>query len=179
MLFQKDGFRARRWLPVLLTRRSKPPALTTAAVERTAMSEHHRKLERMYHEHPSINDFFEPEMTVSEGAATIDLPISEKLHHPAGAAHGTAYFKALDDAAFFAANSLVEDVFLLTTQMNLYLTRPISEGTMHARGEVLHERPGQYIAESVIEDDDGNQLARATATFVPSEIELDAEIGYE
>ncbi|WP_336327158.1 PaaI family thioesterase [Halovenus sp. HT40] len=143
------------------------------------MSEHYRKLERMYHDHAPINDFFDPELTISEGEATLDLPVSEKLYHPGGAVHGTAYFKALDDAAFFAANSLVEDVFVLTTQMNLYLTRPISEGTMHARGEVLHEHPGQYIAESVVEDDDGNQLARATATFVPSEIELDAEIGYE
>jgi acyl-coenzyme A thioesterase PaaI-like protein len=63
--------------------------------------------------------------------------------------------------------------------MNLYLTRPVSEGTMRARGEVLHDNPGQYIAEAVLEDDDGNQLARATATFVRSSIELDAEIGYE
>lgn len=143
------------------------------------MSEHHRKLERMYHDHAPINDFFDPEMTVSEGETTIELPISEDLFHPAGAVHGTAYFKALDDAAFFAANSLVEDVFLLTTQMNLYLTRPVSEGRMRARGEVLHEHPGQYIAEAVLEDDDGNLLARATATFVRSNIELDAEIGYE
>ncbi|MXR52533.1 hotdog fold thioesterase [Halovenus sp. WSH3] len=143
------------------------------------MSEHYRKLERMYHDHAPINEFFDPELNVSEGEATIDLPVSEKLHHPAGAVHGTAYFKALDDAAFFAANSLVEDVFVLTTQMNLYLTRPITEGTMHARGEVVHDNPGQYIAGSVIEDDDGSQLARATATFVPSDIELGPEIGYE
>ena len=143
------------------------------------MSEHYRKLERMYHDHAPINDFFDPELTISKGAATLELPISEKLYHPGKAVHGTAYFKALDDAAFFAANSLVEDVFLLTTQMNLYLTRPVSEGTMRARGDVLHEHPGQYIAEAVLEDDDGNQLGRATATFVRSNIELDAEIGYE
>ncbi len=143
------------------------------------MSDHHRKLERMYHDHAPINDFFDPELSISEGASTLELPVSEKLYHPGNAVHGTAYFKALDDAAFFAANSLVEDVFLLTTQMNLYLTRPVSEGHMLARGEVLHDNPGQYIAEAVLEDDDGNQLARATATFVRSNIELDAEIGYE
>ncbi|WP_436900941.1 PaaI family thioesterase [Halovenus halobia] len=143
------------------------------------MTDHHRKLERMYHDHAPINEFFDPELNISEGAATLELPVSEKLYHPGNAVHGTAYFKALDDAAFFAANSLVEDVFLLTTQMNLYLTRPVSEGQMLARGEVLHDNPGQYIAEAVLEDDDGNQLARATATFVRSNIELDAEIGYE
>lgn len=143
------------------------------------MTDHHRKLERMYHDHAPINDFFDPELAISDGTARLELPVSEKLYHPGNAVHGTAYFKALDDAAFFAANSLVEDVFLLTTQMNLYLTRPVSEGSMVAHGEVLQDNPGQYIAEAVLEDDDGNQLARATATFVRSNIELDAEIGYE
>lgn len=133
----------------------------------------------MYHEEAPINDFFEPEMAISEGEATIELSVSEKFFHPAGAVHGTAYFKALDDAAFFAVNSLVEDVFVLTTQMNLYLTRPVSDGVMRARGKVLHEHPNQYIAESVLEDDDGNQLARATAQFARSNIELTPEIGYE
>lgn len=143
------------------------------------MSEHFRKLERMYHDHAPINDFFDPELSISEGEATIELPVSEDLFHPGGAVHGTAYFKALDDAAFFAVNSLVEDVFVLTTQMNLYLTRPVSEGTMRARGEVLHHNPDQYIAESVLEDGDGKQLARATGQFVRSGIELEPEIGYE
>jgi acyl-coenzyme A thioesterase PaaI-like protein len=35
-------------------------------------------------------------------------------HHSIHAVHGSVYFKALDDAAFFAVNSLVEDVFVLT-----------------------------------------------------------------
>jgi len=87
------------------------------------MSEHFRKLERMYHDHAPINDFFDPDLTIEAGRATLELPVSEKLHHPAGGVHGTAYFKALDDAAFFAVNSLVEDVFVLTTQLNLHLTR--------------------------------------------------------
>ena len=37
------------------------------------------------------------------------------MFHTAGAAHGTLFFKMLDDAAFYAANSLVTDRFLLTT----------------------------------------------------------------
>jgi len=142
------------------------------------MSEHFRKLERMYHDAP-IHDFFDPSLTIEEGRATLELPISEKYHHPAGAAHGTAYFKALDDAAFFAVNSLEEDVFMLTTQFNLYLTRPISEGKMTAVGEVVNENPNQYIAEAVLRDEDGNHLARASGSFQSSRIELTPEIGYE
>ena len=144
------------------------------------MSEaHFEKLERMYHESAPINDFFDPTLSIDAGRAELRLPVKEEFYHPANAVHGTAYFKALDDAAFFAVNSLVEDVFVLTTQMNLHLTRPISEGTMTAVGNVVHDHPSQYIAESVLEDDDGNQLARATGTFVPSNVELTADIGYE
>lgn len=133
----------------------------------------------MYHNSAPINEFFDPTITIEEGRAELRLPVKAEFFHPAGAVHGTAYFKALDDAAFFAVNSLVEDVFVLTTQLNLHLTRPVSSGTMTAIGEVVHENPNQYLAESVLEDDDGNQLARATGTFVPSNIELSAEIGYE
>ena len=49
------------------------------------------------------------------GQARITFTIDERVFHAAGAAHGTSYFKMLDDAAFYAANSLVTDRFLLTT----------------------------------------------------------------
>ena len=52
---------------------------------------------------------------------------------PRGAAHGTSYFKMLDDAAFYAANSLVTDRFLLTTAFNLLFTRPLGAGSGHRR----------------------------------------------
>ena len=45
--------------------------------------------------------------------------------HAADAAHGTVYFKMMDDAAFYACNSLVTDRFLLTTAFNLLFTRPL------------------------------------------------------
>ena len=49
------------------------------------------------------------------------------------AAHGTIYFKMLDDAAFYAANSLVTDRFLLTTAFNLHFTKPIRTGEVSPR----------------------------------------------
>ena len=39
---------------------------------------------------------------------------AEAAGHAAGAVHGSYYFKVLDDACYFAANSLVSDVFVLT-----------------------------------------------------------------
>jgi acyl-coenzyme A thioesterase PaaI-like protein len=42
---------------------------------------------------------------------------------------GSVYFKMLDDAAFFAVNSIVEDVFVYTVSLNVQLLRPVASGT--------------------------------------------------
>jgi acyl-coenzyme A thioesterase PaaI-like protein len=62
---------------------------------------------------------------IRHGEAVITLPVRSDLFHAAGALHGALYFLALDNAAFFAVNSLVEDVFVLTTSFTTYLTRPV------------------------------------------------------
>ncbi|MFC7167648.1 PaaI family thioesterase [Halospeciosus flavus] len=142
------------------------------------MTEHFRKLERMYHDAP-INEHYEPELTVLEGETELVMPVKESFHHPLGAAHGSVVFKALDDAAFFAANSLVEDVFVLTTDFNLYFERPVSEGEIRAVGEVVNENPNQLVAEAVAYDDAGNELARGSGQFRRSGAELTPDIGYE
>ena len=56
----------------------------------------------------------------------------------------------LDDAAFFAANSLERDVFVLTTSFTTYLTRPVSSGTLRSVGRVVNRNKSQFIAEAVL-----------------------------
>jgi len=140
--------------------------------------EHFRKLERMYHDAP-ISDTIESDLTVREGEAEIVIPMDESYHHALGGAHGAIYFKALDDAAFFAANSLVEDYFVLTTDFDLYLERPISTGEIRAVGEVFNDNPNQLLAEAIAYNGEGNEIARGTGSFYTSDTELTPEIGYE
>ncbi len=140
---------------------------------------HYRKLERMYHTAP-CNDGLDVTLSIAgEGEAELRLGVDEDDHHAAGGVHGSYYFKALDDATFFAANSLIEDVFLLTTDFHLQLTRPVTEGELRASAAVVNDHPKQLIADGVLYDETGQQLARGTGTFAPSKVELDAEIGYE
>jgi uncharacterized protein (TIGR00369 family) len=140
--------------------------------------EHFRKLERMYHDAP-IADTIESELTVREGEAEVVVPVDESYHHALGGAHGALYFKALDDAAFFAANSLVEDSFVLTTDFDLYLERPVSTGAIRAVGEVFNDNPNQLLASAVAYDSDDCEIARGTGSFYTSDAELTPEIGYE
>jgi acyl-coenzyme A thioesterase PaaI-like protein len=74
---------------------------------------------------------------------------------------------------------LVDDVFVLTVSFNLYLTRPISEGEMKATGRVVHRSRRFFVAESALVDSDGREIARGSGTFMPSNIQLSPEVGYE
>ena len=139
--------------------------------------EHYRKLERMYASAP-INDFFQPVMRVSEGQAVVTTQVRRDFFHAANAVHGALYLKMLDDAAFFAVNSLVTDVFVLTVSLNAYLVRPVAEGEVQAVGRVVHRSRRLYVAESQLVDSGGREIARGSGTFVPSDIPLSPEIGY-
>lgn len=73
----------------------------------------------------------------------------------------------------------MEDVFILTTDFHLQLTRPVSTGEIVASAEVVNDHPKQLIADGALRDDDGDQLARGTGTFQKSGVELTPEVGYE
>ncbi len=131
----------------------------------------------MYRTAP-VNEYFRPALTVGEGEAEVEMTVRPDFFHAASAVHGTVYFKALDDATFFAVNSLVTDVFVLTVSFNLYLTRPISEGTMRAKARVTHRSRQLFLAEGELFDGEGRLIARGSGSFMRSTIALSAEIGY-
>ena len=131
----------------------------------------------MYQTAP-VNDFYNPHLEIAEGQATIEIEVREKHFHAAGAVHGSVYFKMLDDAAFFAANSLEFDVFVLTTSFTTYLTRPISAGKMKSVGKVVYRNRSQFIAESVVFNSEGKEIGRGNGIFVRGKAPLTPEIGY-
>ena len=139
---------------------------------------HYRKLENMMHSAPIIQ-LIGASAKISEGKAEIVIPVDPKLFHAAGALHGSIYFLALDNSAFFAVNSLVEDVFVLTTSFTTYLTRPVSDGHIEAIGNVVNVHPRQYIAESILYDSHRKEIGRGNGVFMRSRIRLSEKIGYK
>jgi len=126
---------------------------------------HFRALEKMYLAAP-INRIYEPTLVVAEGHSEISIDVTEKFFHSAGATHGSVYFKMLDDAAFFADNSLESECFLLTLSFTTYFTRPILSGTIRSVGCVATRTGRQFIAESVIYDSHGQEAGRGNGIFV-------------
>ena len=139
--------------------------------------EHYRRLERMYLAAP-INEFFKPAIKIERGSAEIKVEIDKRFFHGAGAAHGAVYFKSLDDAAFFAVSSLVEDRFVLTSNFNLYMLAPVSSGVVRSVGKVVSGGGSSFLAESVLYNDQDEEIARGSGMFIRSKMRLDPEMGY-
>jgi len=149
------------------------------AGERVSGAEqHHRALERLYAAAP-VNALFASRLSIAdEGTSRIEFEVTEAVFHAAGAAHGTLYFKMLDDAAFYAANTLVTDRFLLTTSFNLHFTKPVREGTVVAEGRWVSGKRRVFVAESRLVDVEGDEIGRGTGTFMKSRIPLSSLAGY-
>lgn len=138
---------------------------------------HFTALENMYLAAP-INGFFRPKIEVSDSRSTIEIEVSERLFHAAGAVHGSVYFKLLDDAAFFAVNSLEREVFVLTTSFTTYITRPLSSGTLRSVGRVVNRNKSQFIAEAIAYDSEGREVGRGSGIFVRGKSPLRGIRGY-
>ena len=99
--------------------------------------EHFRRLERMYLGANINREVYKgTSIQIEKGKAVIEVPISNTFHHAANAMHGSVYFKMLDDAAYFAVASLVEDVFVLTNHFEVDLKRPFVDGVIRCEGRI-------------------------------------------
>jgi uncharacterized protein (TIGR00369 family) len=104
--------------------------------------------------------------------------VRPEFHHAAHAVHGSVYFRALDDAAFFAANSRVPDMLVLTVSFTVHFVRPVVSGELRAAGRIVHAGGRLIVAEAQLFDADDNLLGQGSGVFARSAIPLTETIGY-
>lgn len=151
---------------------------TPPEAEVSGAAMHWRALEGLYASAP-VNHLFPSQLAITgEGQSRISFTVTDAHYHAAGAAHGTIYFKMLDDAAFYAANTLVTDRFLLTTSFNLHFTHPVRAGNVVAEGRWISGRRRVLVAEARLVDSEGEEIGRGTGTFMRSRIALSGLAGY-
>ena len=139
--------------------------------------EHWRRLESMYRAAP-VNGLFAPTIHIGDGVAEVSWAVREAHMHSAHSVHGSVYFKALDDAAYFAVASLVDDVFVMTASFTVYLLRPVTEGTLTSHGRVVSASRTLWVAESVLVDHREREVARGSGTFMRGRVLLAGALGY-
>ena len=154
------------WSSVRTPLRSRP---RNAGAERRALAETLRRLEVMVGRKTGY-DSDRAGSTLQMGVKAQDC-VDEMVNT-------AVYLKMLDDAAFFAANSLEPETFVLTSSFTTYLTRPITSGHLTAVGSVVHQSRSQFIAEAVARDDQGRVIARGNGIFVRGATPLNQAMGY-
>ena len=138
--------------------------------------QHFKALENMYLAAP-VNKYYQPKITVSDSKSEISIELKNSMHHSAGAVHGSVYFKLMDDSAFFAANSLEKEFFVLTSSFTTYLLKPVIDGELKAIGKVVSKTRSQWIVESVVYNS-GLEVARGSGVFVRGKYPLNQAKGY-
>ncbi|MGM0417958.1 MAG: PaaI family thioesterase [Thermodesulfobacteriota bacterium] len=139
---------------------------------------HFKKLENMYKAAP-INQIYKPEINVKSGKSEISMDVAEKFFHSAGALHGSVYFKMLDDAAFFAANSFEDKYFVLTASFTTSLKRPVFKGKITAKGKVVKKDKSGFTTESVLYDEFNKEAGFGKGIFVTGKHLLEDSLGYK
>ena len=130
----------------------------------------YQKLEQIYVKAP-VNALYNPEITVSYKKAEISIAVNPQFFHAAGSLHGSVYFKMLDDAAFFAAQSVVEDVFVLTAKFSIQLLKPVTGGILKATGMLIEQNSNKLTAKAYLYND-GVLVAKGEGTMMKSKTEL-------
>ena len=126
---------------------------------------HFARLVRMYAGAP-INTTVPSRLEVERGRAVVTIDVSDALFHAAGSLHGSIYFKALDDAAFFAANSVEREGFTVTARFEVELLAPVVAGPLRAVGTLDRSEGRKHWASSELFDGTGRLAGRGRGLFV-------------
>lgn len=129
-------------------------------------------------ENAPVSRLYGARAIVREGSATVTFRARPEFMHAAGGLHGSAYFRVLDDAAFFAANSREHDYLLATLQFNVQFLRPCRGGTLTATGTLTHQSGRIFFAQAELRDEQDQLLATGAGIFTRSGVPLSGEIGY-
>ena len=119
------------------------------------------------------------QIEVTAEKAEISMQIEPKYFHAGNSLHGSVYFKMLDDAAYFAVNSIVIDSFVYTTSFTIQILRPVKTGKIKAIGELKFKSKNLFIADAILYDEKNREIARGTGNFMKSSIPLNETIGYK
>jgi uncharacterized protein (TIGR00369 family) len=141
------------------------------------VEQHISRLKNMYLKAP-INKLMLPEIEIFPSRAIIKMKSSPKFFHAGNSLHGSIYFKMLDDASYFAAQSIISDFFVLTSNYNVHLYRPIGEDELIAEGEVISMSKSIVTASSKLYNSAGKLCASGTGAFAKSSLPIDEAKGY-
>ncbi|AFE06194.1 hypothetical protein COCOR_05105 [Corallococcus coralloides DSM 2259] len=120
-----------------------------------------------------INKLYQPrDLVVRKGEASLEMPVLEQFFNGGHMVHGSTYFKGLDEAAWFAANSLADRFALATTSFTTYIVRAVRKGNLQVRARVISATPNLVVVEADMFNDGDVLVARGSGTFQPTQVPI-------
>lgn len=101
---------------------------------------------------------------VGDGYAVLSLKVEHCHMNGNMTVHGGVFATLLDNAMGLASRARAGR-FQATTHMNIHYVSAAKEGTLYARGKVVHQTKRTVTTEARVETEDGTLLAMATGTF--------------
>ena len=97
----------------------------------------------------------------SEGKILAEFPVSDKYHNSRGHLLG-GYFGVLADMTFcFMVMTIIKgDECFSTSDLRITYFHPVSKGTLHIEGRVLHHSRKSVHVEALFNDDEGRLVAK-------------------
>lgn len=136
--------------------------------------EHFTLLQNIYLKAPIQNLYPHTTIAIKEKEASINMPINSNHLHAAKGMHGSVYFRLLDDAAFFAANSIEVKYFVLTASFMVKFIKPVATGILTAKGIVTELNHSKIFTTSSLYNEENELIALGEGIFIRSKIELDS-----
>jgi uncharacterized protein (TIGR00369 family) len=100
-----------------------------------------------------------------EGKAVLTMRVDKRFHNPMGTLHGGIMTDLADASMGVAIMTVLGDEESFTTlELKMNFLRPVYEGELSAESKVLHRGRTIALVESVLKDNEGKEVARASAT---------------
>jgi len=104
---------------------------------------------------------------LGDGKASISLNVGKRFHNPMGTLHGGIMTDLADACMGIATiSTLADDETFSTLELKMNFLRPVFEGKITANAQVLHRGKTIAMAECVIRNGEGKDVARGTATQI-------------
>jgi len=100
-----------------------------------------------------------------DGKSVITMKVDERFHNPMGTLHGGIMTDLADASMGVALISLLGDEESFTTlELKMNFIRPVYEGELTVNAKVVHRGRTIALVESVLKNNEGKEVARASAT---------------
>ena len=115
------------------------------------------------------NELLDLGIRISEGEADIVIPLREDVSSDRGNVLDALCISIMNDAAYYAVNSLVGHAPVATVSFNASLTRAHPAGDLLARGRFVGMSADRYLADSILTDSAGTEVGRGEGEFTIAE----------